>query len=204
MKVDAQNRTHFKIVFWGCSLSGKTTCLKWIYSKVFGIKKGEFTSIQDPTGRTLYFDYTPFSATGQVIFDVYTVAGQKRHVHQRRIILSGADGILFVVDSQTYQRQANIESLDELKRLLGEKLGEEIPMIVLINKRDLPDLMPIEEIKKMFMGIKTTFYETVATKGDGLRRSFYAVSRSILLKRLYQIENKPESASQAEESVVSK
>ena len=189
MQVDGQGRTHFKLVFWGPSLSGKTTALRWIHSQVFGIKKGDFTSIADPTGRTLYFDYTPFSATGKVIFDVYTVAGQKRHVHQRRIILSGADGILFVVDSDRVQWDANQESFEELKALVGDQLNTEIPLIILLNKRDLPTALPVPDLKKIFDGWNTTFYETCAIKGDGLRRAFYAVAREVLLKRLYKIEH---------------
>lgn len=182
---DAQGRIHFKIVFWGPSLSGKTTCLRWIYDEVKGLEKGGFTSVEDPTGRTLYFDYTPISATGKVIFDVFTVAGQKRHRHQRRIVLQGADGILFVADSARDQLQANLESLQELKGHLGAKLGSEIPILILLNKRDLPDALEKNALIRALQVDSLPIYESIAIKGLGVKRAFQSLSREVLLKKLY-------------------
>jgi signal recognition particle receptor subunit beta len=95
------------LVFYGPSLGGKTTALRWLYGKVEGLQKGEFTAIEDETNRTLFFDYVPMSAGGRVLFDVFTVAGQKRHRHQRKVVLQGTDGILFVADSSPDQRDEN-------------------------------------------------------------------------------------------------
>ncbi|MBS7248748.1 MAG: ADP-ribosylation factor-like protein [Candidatus Jordarchaeales archaeon] len=187
MRRDAQGRLRFKIVLWGPSLSGKTTCLRWIYDEVTGLNKGGFTSVEDPTGRTLYFDYTPISATGKVIFDVFTTAGQRRHKHQRKIVLQGADGIMFVADSSRSQLQSNIESLEELKGLLGNQLGKEIPMLVLLNKRDLPDAMPRQELVSALKVEGFPIYESIAVKGLGVKRAFQAIAREVLLKRMYNV-----------------
>lgn len=194
LKKDAQGRIHFKIVFWGPSLSGKTTCLRWIYDEVTGLDKGGFTSVEDPTGRTLYFDYTPISATGKVIFDVYTVAGQKRHRHQRKIVLQGADGLIFVADSSRDQLQANLESLEELKGLLGGQLGTEVPLLILLNKRDLPDALEKNVLVEALKADSLPVYESIAIKGLGVKRAFQALSREVLLKRLYKQELMPKSA----------
>ena len=194
LKKDAQGRIHFKIVFWGPSLSGKTTCLRWIYDEVKGLDKGGFTSVEDPTGRTLYFDYTPISATGKVIFDVFTVAGQKRHRHQRRIVLQGTDGIIFVADSSRDQLQANLESLEELKGYLGDKLHNEIPLLILLNKRDLPDALERKTLVEALQADSLPVYESIAIKGLGVKRAFQALSREVLLKRLYKQELLPKSS----------
>ncbi|WXG40948.1 MAG: ADP-ribosylation factor-like protein [Candidatus Freyarchaeum deiterrae] len=194
MNKDAQGRIHFKIVFWGPSLSGKTTCLRWIYDEVTGLDKGGFTSVEDPTGRTLFFDYTPISATGKVIFDVFTVAGQKRHRHQRRIVLQGVDGLIFVADSARDQLQTNLESLAELKGHLGTKLGEEIPILILLNKRDLPDALEKNAIVRALQADSLPVYESIAIKGLGVKRAFQSLSREVLLKRLYKQEMIPKSS----------
>jgi len=190
LKKDKDGRVHFKIIFWGPSLSGKTTSLRWIYSNVSGLSKGGFTSIEDPTGRTLYFDYTPLSASGDVIFDVYTVAGQKRHKHQRKIILQGVDGIIFVADSDPSQLDANEESMEELKELLRDRLGTEVPLVIMINKRDLPNAADKEEIleKLNIATMDIPIYETIATKGIGVKRAFQAVAREVLLRKLYNLK----------------
>ena len=80
MRKDASGKMHFKLVFVGPSMAGKTTFLKKLHTDVTGIKKGGLNSIEDPSGRTIYFDFSPFMATSNVILDIYTVAGQRRHV----------------------------------------------------------------------------------------------------------------------------
>ncbi len=187
MRKDDKGRIHFKIVFYGPSLGGKTTALRWLYAKVEGLQKGEFTSIEDETNRTLFFDYAPMSAGGRVLFDVFTVAGQKRHRHQRKVVLQGADGIIFVADSSPDQREENVESFEELKMFLGDALGREIPIVVMLNKRDLPNRMSREEMLDLLgLGGNVPIYETIAIQGVGVKRAFQAISREVILKRLYK------------------
>ena len=185
MRKDAEGRHRFKIVFYGPSLCGKTSTLAWLYHKVDGLEKGKFTQLADPHGRTLFFDFAPMQATTGVVFDVYTTAGQERHKHQRKIVIQGVDGILFVVDSSPDQIQENIESFTELNEYIGDRLGKNIPMIITLNKRDLPDALPRGKIIAELNLEDYPIYETVATTGIGIKRAFQSLAREILMIQLY-------------------
>jgi signal recognition particle receptor subunit beta len=185
MRKDAEGRHRFKIVFYGPSLCGKTSSLAWLYNKVDGLEKGKFTQLADPHGRTLFFDFAPMQATTGVVFDVYTTAGQERHKHQRKIVIQGVDGILFVVDSSPDQLQENIESYSELKEYIGDLLGTSIPMIVTLNKRDLHEALPRGKLVTEIELEKFPIYETVATTGIGIKRAFQSLAREILMIQLY-------------------
>ena len=185
MRKDSQGRIHLKIVFYGPSLSGKTTGLRWLYDQVEGLTKGGFTSIADPTGRTLYFDFTPFSASGRVILDAYTVAGQARHKSQRKVILRGVDGIILVLDSTPEMQKFNKESVDELREFLGDRFGTEVPIVLALNKRDVPNALTRPEMLSELGLDGYPIYETIATKGIGIKRAFQSIAREILLKQLY-------------------
>lgn len=189
MRKDSKGKIHFKIVFVGCSLAGKTSILKYLHAGIKGLMKGGITSIADPAGRTVYFDFSPFSATNSVLFDVYTVAGQRRHKNQRKMILRGVDGLLFVADSDPENKESNIEAAVELREFLGSKIGNDIPLAIVLNKRDLPDAMPREEILKD-IGFANTILaiNTIAIKGVGVKQAFQSVSREIILKNIYKTE----------------
>ncbi len=185
MRKDAEGRNRFKIVFYGPSLCGKTSTLAWLYHKVDGLEKGKFTQLADPHGRTLFFDFAPMQATTGVVFDVYTTAGQERHKHQRKIVIQGVDGILFVVDSTPDQLQENFESFDELQGHLGEALGSTIPLVVTLNKRDITDALPRSTLIEKLKLANYPIYETVATTGIGIKRAFQSLAREILMIQLY-------------------
>ncbi|UCE12151.1 MAG: gliding-motility protein MglA [Candidatus Heimdallarchaeota archaeon] len=185
MRKDAEGRHRFKVVFYGPSLGGKTTTLAWLYNQVDGLEKGKFTQLADPTGRTLFFDFVPMQATTSVVFDVYTTAGQERHRHQRKIVIQGVDGFIFVVDSSSSQFQENVESFNELKSHLGDQLGTTIPIVVTLNKRDVPDALPRSELIRRLDLQKYPIYETVATTGLGVKRAFQSLAREILMIQLY-------------------
>ncbi|MHA2231041.1 MAG: GTP-binding protein [Candidatus Hodarchaeales archaeon] len=187
VRKDAEGRMRFKIVFYGPSMCGKTTSLRWLYDKVEGLDKGNFTQLADPTGRTLFFDFAPMQATQTVVFDVYTTAGQERHKAQRKIVLQGVDGIIFVVDSSESQLQENIESLEELRTKLGENLGTTIPLIVTLNKRDVDDALPRNELLEKLQLTRYPVYETVATTGLGVKKAFQSLAREILLQKVYGV-----------------
>ncbi|MHA1978284.1 MAG: GTP-binding protein [Candidatus Hodarchaeales archaeon] len=185
MRKDAEGRHRFKIVFYGPSLCGKTTTLSWLYHKVEGLEKGKFTQLADPHGRTLFFDFAPMQATTGVVFDVYTTAGQERHKHQRKIVIQGVDGILFVVDSSSDQFEENVASFEELASHLKEELGTTIPLVVTLNKRDIEDALPRSELVEKLKLSKYPIYETVATTGIGIKRAFQSLAREILMIQLY-------------------
>ncbi|MCK4844367.1 MAG: hypothetical protein KAS95_01705 [Candidatus Heimdallarchaeota archaeon] len=188
MRKDASGKMHFKLVFVGPSMAGKTTFLKKLHTDVTGIKKGGLNSIEDPSGRTIYFDFSPFMATSNVILDIYTVAGQRRHRHQRSLVLKGVDGLLFVADSSRDLLADNVESAEELKKELGDKINTEIPIVISLNKRDVPDAMNKRElIDALDLGDAIPVFETIAIEGIGVKRAFQSLARDVMLKKLYQI-----------------
>jgi small GTP-binding protein len=188
MRKDASGKMHFKMVFVGPSLAGKTTLLRRLHTDVTGIKKGGLNSIEDPSGRTIYFDFSPFMATSSVILDIYTVAGQRRHRHQRSLVLKGVDGLLFVADSSRAMLADNIESAEELKQELGDKIGGEIPIVIALNKRDAPDAMEKRElVDALDLGMNIPIYETIAVEGIGVKRCFQSLAREVLLKKVYAV-----------------
>ena len=184
MRKDAEGRIRLKVVFWGPSLGGKTTCLRWLYDQVQGLEKGKFTQLADPTGRTLSFDFAPMQATSTVVFDVYTTAGQERHRGQRKVVIQGVDGVILVVDSTKSQMEENKESLNELKEIVPT-LGKDIPLVVVLNKRDLPDAQLRSVLISELNLDAYPVYETIATTGFGVKKAFQSLSREILLRQLY-------------------
>jgi len=182
---DKYGNYRFKIVLYGPSLSGKTTILRALYNKILGLKKGQIKSIEDSSGRTLYFDYMPLGTRGKVFFDIYTVPGQRRHKQQRKIILQGADAVVFVADSDPQALQENIYSINELREFLGDQWGK-IPLLIVLNKRDLPDALP-ESVLIRALRIDGPFpiFKTVAIEGLGVKRVFQEAARLAMLYRVY-------------------
>lgn len=186
---DEQGRLRFKIVVYGPSLAGKTTMLRHLYSSMDKtLKKGKMRSVEESsTGRTLYFDYAPISASGRVTFDIYTVPGQRRHKNQRKIVLEGADGIVFVADSDPKALRENKYSLQELEDFLGDKWGD-IPILYTLNKRDLEDALPPSVILNS-LGVNSSsdvpVFKTVAIDGLGIKRVFQEAAQACVLWRLH-------------------
>jgi len=148
------NKTHIKILYWGMAGSGKTTIVDTIYrytkeNEMDIEPTGNLTKIAMASGSTLYFDRAGFQSTKhssrKVIYQVYTVAGQKRFSPLRTKIFKGTDGVIFTVDSQTHLFEDNIESLKELKHVARGKLLKEIPLVVMLNKQDLKEVIGKED-----------------------------------------------------------
>jgi len=182
---DKQGFLRFKIVFYGPSLSGKTTMIRVLYNRIARLKKGKIRSIEDPSGRTLYFDYMPIGTSGRVVLDIYTVPGQRRHKRQREFILQGADAVVFVADSDPAALQENVYSINELREFLGDKWGK-IPLIIVLNKRDLPDALP-ETVLLRALKADGPFpiFKTIAIEGLGVKRVFQEAARLAMLFRAY-------------------
>jgi mutual gliding-motility protein MglA len=180
-----------KIVYYGPGLCGKTTNLQYIYNKTNPEAKGKMISLATETERTLFFDFLPLSL-GEIRgfktrFHLYTVPGQVFYDASRKLILKGVDGVVFVVDSQIERMEANIESLDNLRINLqdqGYNL-DKIPYVVQYNKRDLPNVAPMDELKKIVNPTNVPEYEAVATTGVGVFDTLKAVAKLVLteLKR---------------------
>ena len=188
----------FKICFYGPSLGGKTTALDWVYKRE-GLATGDMQQIQDPTGRTLFFDRV-VARVSNVVFQVYTVAGQRRHKFQRQTVLKGTDACIFTWDSLIDQWSENIWSLKELLRFYGDKLIPEkpfdppdVPMVVLANKRDLEDIVEIAKIRKALDTAHldhTLIYETIAIQGINVKRAFVYAARQAVLNHYKKLSGK--------------
>lgn len=184
--IAADGRYRLKIVLYGPSLSGKTEMLKTFKRMFLGVKSRLY-SIQETNGRTLFFDYLVVRPGNNInfVFDIYTVPGQRRHARQRRIILNGADGIIFVADSAPIAIYENIKSFEELKFYLGGLLNK-IPLIIAINKRDLPEALPIQVILNWLnMTSPVPVFPTIATTGKGLKELFRETFKLTMLASFF-------------------
>jgi len=183
---------NFKIVYYGPGLSGKTTNIKYIYDKVKNDNNGKLVSLATETERTLFFDFFPLDLGTikdyKVRFHLYTVPGQIYYSASRKLILRGVDGLVFVADSQTERFEANIESIqDMLENLNDYKLDfATIPYILQLNKRDLPNVTPANELIAALRKKNEPVLEGVASRGDGVVETLKAISRLIM----FEVKNK--------------
>ncbi len=182
----ASREINCKIVYYGPGLCGKTTNLQYIYNKTANDAKGKMISLATETERTLFFDFLPL-ALGEIRgfktrFHLYTVPGQVFYDASRKLILKGVDGVVFVADSQDARLDANIESLENLKDNLEEQGFdlEKIPFVIQYNKRDLPDVTPVEELSKLLNERKVPELEACATTGEGIFETLKAVAKLVL------------------------
>lgn len=175
-----------KIVYYGPGLCGKTTNLQHIYEKTNPQAKGKMISLATETERTLFFDFLPL-ALGEVRgfkirFHLYTVPGQVFYDASRKLILRGADGVIFVADSQAERREANLESLENLEQNLVEhKLSlDSLPFVIQYNKRDLPNAVAVEELRAELNQRGIPEFEANARSGQGVFDTLKALSRLVL------------------------
>jgi signal recognition particle receptor subunit beta len=175
-----------KLVYYGPGLCGKTTNLQFIYNKTRPESKGKMISLATETERTLFFDFLPLSL-GEIRgfktrFHLYTVPGQVFYDASRKLILKGVDGVCFVADSQMERMEANIESLENLRDNLTEQGYDldKLPYVVQYNKRDLPSVVPVEELADVLNPTKVPEFEAVATTGIGVFDTLKALAKQVL------------------------
>jgi signal recognition particle receptor subunit beta len=177
-----------KIVYYGPGLCGKTTNIQYVYNKVDPGTKGKLITLATEMDRTLFFDFLPLelgTVKGfKTRFHLYTVPGQVYYDASRKLILRGVDGIVFVADSQTSRYDANIESLYNLHENLEEyKLKiEDIPFVVQYNKRDMPNIIELDDLEQELNPEGFPSYEAVAVQGDGVFDTLKAVAKGVLKK----------------------
>ena len=175
-----------KIVYYGPGLCGKTTNLQYIYNKTNPETKGKLISLSTETDRTLFFDFLPLSL-GEIRgfktrFHLYTVPGQVFYDASRKLILKGVDGVIFVADSQEARMEANIESIRNLEQNLqaqGYEL-EKVPYVLQLNKRDLPNVVSVDEIVRTLKKKDEPVFEAVASKGIGVFETLKGVAKLVL------------------------
>ena len=177
-----------KIVYYGPGLGGKTTNIKYVYQITSPENKGKLISLATETERTLFFDFLPIDL-GQirgfrVRFHLYTVPGQVFYDSSRKLILKGVDGVVFVADSQEERMDANLESLSNLAQNLKEHGFDlnSIPYVLQLNKRDLPNALPVEELRQQLQVKGEPVFEAIATRGIGVLDSLKSVARQVLVE----------------------
>ncbi|HRO67291.1 MAG TPA: ADP-ribosylation factor-like protein [Pseudobdellovibrionaceae bacterium] len=177
---------HCKIVYYGPSLGGKTTNLQWVYQKTADDQKSKLIALNTEIERTLFFDFLPLNIGDirgyKTRFHLYTVPGQVVYDASRRLILKGLDGVIFVADSQIERMEENAEALRNLQANL-EKQGydiREVPLIMQYNKRDLPNVASLAEMRSALNLYNAPEFEAVASEGRGVMESLKTVSKSIL------------------------
>src|SRR4029079_11166647 len=175
-----------KLVYYGPGLCGKTTNLQYIYQKTSPDAKGKMISLATETERTLFFDFLPL-ARGEIRgfktrFHLYTVPGQVFYDASRKLILKGVDGVVFVADSQIARMEANVESLENLRTNLAEQgySLDKLPYVIQYNKRDMPGIMPVDELRALLNSTNVPDFEGVATTGVGVCDTLKAVAKLVL------------------------
>ena len=182
----ASREINCKIVYYGPGLCGKTTNLQYIYDTTAPTAKGKLISLATETDRTLFFDFMPLelgTVRGfKTRFHLYTVPGQVFYDASRKLILKGVDGVVFVADSQDERMDANIESLYNLEENLqanGYDLSK-IPYVLQLNKGDLPNVIPAEEMAVELRRKDEPVHEAIAAKGNGVFDTLKSVAKQVL------------------------
>ena len=183
----ASREINCKIVYYGPGLCGKTTNLQWIYDKTNPGAKGKLISLATETDRTLFFDFLPLelgTVRGfKTRFHLYTVPGQVFYDASRKLILKGVDGVIFVADSQVERMDANVEAIDNLVVNLKSQGYDitAIPYILQLNKRDLPNVATVDEMRKLLSRKNPQpTVEACAAKGTGVFETLKGVAKLVL------------------------
>jgi len=184
----ATREINFKIVYYGPGLGGKTTNLRWLYGELDQNTKGKMITLATEMDRTLFFDFLPVDLGRvrgfQTRLRLYTVPGQVFYNATRRIILRGADGLIFVADSQRERREDNLDSLRNLKDNLAtfDLRLPDVPYVMQYNKRDLPNLMTVAEMEELLNPNRVPYFESVATKGIGIFETLKEIAKTVIRK----------------------
>ncbi len=195
-----------KIVYYGPGLSGKTTNLQYLHSSLDPERRGKLLSLSTEADRTLFFDFMPVDLGMikgfSIRFQLYTVPGQVRYNATRKLVLKGADAVVFVADSQTQMIDENLESLKNMREnLIANNLKpDDIPVVFQYNKRDLPDIMPVEELQSRLNPENHPFFEAVAVEGRGVNETFQSITRALLkhISSKHKIDIRPRAEETAE------
>jgi signal recognition particle receptor subunit beta len=182
---------HFKIVYYGPGLGGKTTNLQILYERLPPERRGRLISVATDHERTLFFDFLPVelgTINGLLTrFHLYTVPGQVYYRLSRRAVLQGADGIVFVADSHPAREQANRESLADMTEHLAT-LGLEgagrrrLPRVFQYNKRDLPLALSVERLRAALNPEGAPDFEAIAREGRGVTETLRASCKQVLAR----------------------
>jgi signal recognition particle receptor subunit beta len=184
---------NLKIVYYGPALSGKTTNLQVIYNRTNPKLRGDLVSLKTREDRTIFFDFLQLEL-GQIRglkpkFNLYTVPGQVMYEATRRLVLQGADGVVFVADSQMTRLADNINSFKIMHQHLRDLglIPERTPCVVQFNKRDLPSLAPMPVLTRLLARNGTLWFESVATEGRGVFETLKATINLVVSQAQQQL-----------------
>jgi signal recognition particle receptor subunit beta len=177
---------HCKIIYYGPGLSGKTTNIQYIYEHTQQEQRGKLVTLSTENERTLFFDFLPL-AVGDVRgyttrFHLYSIPGQTFYEISRQFIFKGVDGVVFVADSQAERMDANIESFESLERSL-DKQGydlSKLPLIYQYNKRDMSDIVSLQELEATLNPMHKPYFEAVANRGVGVMETLQSISQAVI------------------------
>lgn len=182
----ASHEIHCKIVYYGIGYCGKTTNLQYVFRSINPSARGEMLSIATETERTLFFDFLPLDLGTvhgfRTRFHLYTVPGQILYDRTRLAVLNGADGIVFVADSQAEKFEENVQSISELEmnmRRIGKDIGN-FPFIIQWNKRDVPSALPVSVLERYLNRRRVPSFEAIAFEGKGVFATLRAISKNVM------------------------
>ncbi|MBA3684746.1 MAG: GTPase domain-containing protein, partial [Planctomycetes bacterium] len=188
MRVDAANREiTCKVVYYGPGMSGKTTNLKQIHDRAPARNVGEMVTLDTHSERTLHFELLPVDVGTvrgfSVRFEFYTVPGQSYYAATRRLVLDGADGVVFVADSRREALDENIDSMNDLlDNLRHLKMPDDIPVIMQYNKQDLPSALKPEQLEPLLNSRRWGSFTSIATTGEGVIETMKAITAKVVEK----------------------
>ena len=182
----ASHEIHCKIVYYGIGYCGKTTNLQYVFRSINPTARGEMLSIATETERTLFFDFLPLDLGTvhgfRTRFHLYTVPGQILYERTRLAVLNGADGIVFVADSQSEKFEENVQSIAELEtnmRRIGKDMNT-FPYVMQWNKRDMPSALPSYLLERYLNRRRVPSFEAVASSGQGVFATLRSISKNVI------------------------
>ena len=184
----AAREINYKVVYYGCGLCGKTTNIQYVHRKVNPEARGKLVSIATEEERTLYFDFLPLTLGTvrgmKTRFHLYTVPGQSYYNASRRLVLQGADGVVFVADSQVTRLDENVESyLNLWDNLLGQ--GDDLSrlaFVIQLNKRDLTDVFSVHDLSELLNHTESPVVAASAIQGAGVFETLKTVCKQVIAK----------------------
>lgn len=182
----AAREIHCKIIYYGPGLGGKSTNLEYLYDRLGPESRGQLVSLASESERTLFFDCLSIEL-GRVQgfrtrIHLYSVPGQVYYNASRKLVLGGADGVVFVADSQGERLGANLEAMHNLQENLAGygRDWRQVPLVVQYNKRDLPGIEPVSDLERALNPRGVPSFEAVGTRGLGVFDTVRAISRQVI------------------------
>lgn len=193
---------NLNIVYYGPALSGKTTNLEQIHARIKSSARSELFTLNTREDRTIFFDFMQLEI-GQISglrpkFGLYTVPGQVYYEATREAVLRRADALVFVADSQPQRLQDNRAAWRDMDRQLSKmrRSLRSLPLVVQLNKRDVPDAVPVEQLKELLSVGKLPCFEAIAIQGKGVAETLQASIRYLLAYVNYQLKTRSQGAAQ--------